>query len=130
MINISPDLPFKIFNFVLKTLKFEWQCSQYLALNPTCVLVHISTSNHLLPVADQNFLNFMQLFGKSRQICILEPPTGGSAPPPRMILDPLLDAHWSPLSTLFRTPFCAACQLLKHVLFLETIVKSISPIGE
>ena len=24
--------------FVLDTLKFEWQCSQYIELNPTCVV--------------------------------------------------------------------------------------------
>ena len=28
----------RFFIFLLKTLKFEWQCSQYLKLNPTSVL--------------------------------------------------------------------------------------------
>ena len=34
MSSLSCDLRFSI--FVLETLKFEWQCSQYLDLNPTC----------------------------------------------------------------------------------------------
>ena len=38
--NVSPDLSFEIFNFfVVETLKFECQCSQYIELNPTCVLL-------------------------------------------------------------------------------------------
>ena len=31
---------------------------------------------------DQNFLNFMQLFGKIWQICMLAPNPGGLVPPP------------------------------------------------
>ena len=31
---------------------------------------------------DQNFLNFMQFFGKIWQICMLAPPPEGLAPPP------------------------------------------------
>ena len=37
------------------------------------------------PPTDQNFLNFMQFFGKTWQICML-------VPPPRRILDPPLRA--------------------------------------
>ena len=37
-IYISSDLSFLIFNFFLEILKFPWQCSQYLKLNPTCAL--------------------------------------------------------------------------------------------
>ena len=39
MINVSANLSFYNFIFtifVLETLKLEWQCSQYLELNPTC----------------------------------------------------------------------------------------------
>ena len=25
-----------MFNYILKTLKYEWQCSKYLEMNPTC----------------------------------------------------------------------------------------------
>ena len=42
------------------------------------------------PPTDQNIHNFMQFFGKTWQICMLAPPTGGLAPPPRRILDPPL----------------------------------------
>ena len=35
-----------------------------------------------LPLPDQNFLNFMQFFGKIWQICLLAPPPGGLAPHP------------------------------------------------
>ena len=31
---------FRFSVFVLETLKLEWQCSQYLELNPTCVLAN------------------------------------------------------------------------------------------
>ena len=34
------------------------------------------------PPTDQNFLNFMQFFGKIWQICMLVPPPEGVAPPP------------------------------------------------
>ena len=33
------------------------------------------------PTPDQNFLNFMQFFGKIWQICMLAPPNAGLAPP-------------------------------------------------
>ena len=36
---ISPQTSYFRFSiFVLEALKFEWQCSQYLELNPTCDL--------------------------------------------------------------------------------------------
>ena len=34
------------------------------------------------PPTDQNFLNFMQFWGKIWQICMLAPPPGGMAPLP------------------------------------------------
>ena len=43
-----------------------------------------------LPRTDPNFLNFMHFFGKTWQICMLVPPLGGLAAPPRRILDPAL----------------------------------------
>ena len=37
MSSVNSHLRFSI--VVLETLKFEWQCSQYIELNPTCAIV-------------------------------------------------------------------------------------------
>ena len=33
---VSPICHLRFSIFILETLKFEWQCSQYFELNPTC----------------------------------------------------------------------------------------------
>ena len=38
---ISPPIRcFRFSAFILETLELEWQCSQYLELNPTCAMTH------------------------------------------------------------------------------------------
>ena len=37
----SPNCHLRFSIVVLETLKFEWQCSQYLELNPTCDVHHV-----------------------------------------------------------------------------------------
>ena len=49
------------------------------------------------PPMNQNFLNFMQFFGKSGKFVCWCPPPGGLAPPPTGILDP---PCWDPLKKL------------------------------
>ena len=46
---------------------------------------------------DQNFLNFMQFFGKLGKNYMLVPPIRGLAPPLTEILDPPLDVYRPPI---------------------------------
>ena len=56
---ISPPIRhFRFSIFLLETLELEWQCSQYLEFNPTCVINRIVTS-YLI-----NMFNFVSNVGR------------------------------------------------------------------
>ena len=59
---------------------------------------------------DQNFLNYMQFFGKTWQICMLASLPGGSVPPPRILDPPLYIVKFLtrlPLSVQFSSFSCS-----------------------